>query len=176
MDEITGQQRDEMLSNLENIQRKLEEELEAEERLAARPHEVDINAEELELRRPGPVKVASFGAQNYLTHLMPQETITSRELLNQFERELKIILDEVWDVYEAKGALYDQATPVWHHFPFGLTSFATLVYLKATRFVSLLQRREETPLSEIDDTLRDVLVYAWYAWAYARLSAQQGDD
>lgn len=122
--------------------------------------------------KTGFVRVATFGAKGYQTHLLPGEIRISRELLTQFERELKKILDEVWDVYEEKGLVYDQSTPVWHHFAFGLVSFATEVYLKATRFVSLLQGGEATSLEENDDTLRDVLVYSWYSWAYARLLAR----
>jgi len=118
------------------------------------------------------LKVTSFGSADYQSHLLPAEIEAMREQLVEFEAELHRILDEVWDVYESKGKLYDQATVVWHHFPFGLTSFASQVYLKATRFVSLMQRGKEIPLSEIDDTLKDIVVYSWYAWAYARIRAR----
>lgn len=137
------------------------------------------NYQELKQFRPDLLSVSSFGAGDFQSHLLPAETTAMKEMLAQFDKELNRILDEVWDVYEAKGQLYDRATAVWHHFPFGLTSFASQVFLKATRFVSLLQSGEETPLTEIDGTLRDIMVYAWYAWAYARLravSAGQGGE
>lgn len=118
------------------------------------------------------LKVTAFGSADYQSHLLPAEIEAMREQLVEFEAELHRILDEIWDVYESKGELYDRATVVWHHFPFGLTSFASQVYLKATRFVSLMQRGGEIPLSEIDDTLKDIVVLSWYAWAYARIRAR----
>jgi hypothetical protein len=120
--------------------------------------------------------VTVYGADSYRSHLLPQEMEVSQELLREFERELKELLDYLWDTYEEKGALYEQATPVWHHFVFGLVSFASQVSLKATRFVSLLQSRKDTPLSEIEDTLRDLTVYSWYAWAYARLISRAASE
>lgn len=115
------------------------------------------------------IVVPSFGSSTYLSHLLPPEVALSKELLAQFEAEMRDVLSEVWEVYEAKGAVYDQASPVWHHFAFGIVSFASQVYIKATRFVSLLQGKQDVPLSEIDETLRDLIVYTIYGWAYARL-------
>lgn len=120
-------------------------------------------------------RVAVFGSNDYITHLLPAEASISKEKLVEFEATLKGLLDEVWEVYEKKGALYDQATPVWHHFPFGLLSFATMAYLKATRFVSLLQQQDEVDLTEVEDTLKDLLMYTIYAWAYARMVAKGGE-
>ncbi len=116
-------------------------------------------------------RVEVFGSKAYRSHLLLPERAVSQDALVEFEKELKGLLDRMWDVYEAKGSLYDQATPVWHHFPFGLSSFGTLMYLKATRFVSLLQKAEALDLTEIEDTLKDLAMYTWYAWAYARLVA-----
>lgn len=121
-------------------------------------------------------RVSVFGSHDYTTHLLPEESGISKEKLVEFESTLKEILDEVWEVYEKKGALYDQATPVWHHFPFGLLSFATMAYLKATRFVSLLQQQNEVDLTEIEDTLKDLVMYTLYAWSYARMVAKGGES
>jgi len=120
-------------------------------------------------------RVQVFGSKAYTSHLLQDERAVSSAALGRFEKELKDLLDDAWDVYKKKGALYDQATPVWHHFPFGLVSFATLCHLKATRFVSLLQQGESIDLIEIEDTLRDLMVYTWYARAYARLATDGGE-
>ena len=120
--------------------------------------------------------LAIFGQEDFSTHLFPNEQVMSREQLILFQKELKGLLDEIWETYEEKGALYDQQTPVWHHFPFGLVSYATQVYIKATRFVSLLQmsmkRDEGVPLKEVERTLKALMIYSWYAWTYARLFSE----
>jgi hypothetical protein len=121
----------------------------------------------------GEIRIPSFGGEGYISHLLPEERALSKEQQAKFERELSLILNEVGEVYERKGALYDQATPLWHHFAFGLVSFATQIFLKATRFVSLLMGKKAVPLIEIDDTLRDLMVYTWYAWAYARMQQRE---
>lgn len=121
---------------------------------------------------PSEPRVAVFGQEDFHTHLFPAEQVVMLEQLALFQRELKRLLDEMWETYEEKGALYDQQTPVWHHFPLGLASYATEIFIKATRFVSLLQMAQKdnrgVPLGEIEDTLRDVVVFGWYSWAYAR--------
>lgn len=125
-----------------------------------------------------PPSVAVFGQEGFTTHLFTSESVVSKEQLALFQRELKGLLDEVWETYEEKSILYDQQSPVWHHFPFGLASYATQIYIKATRFVSLLQMTLKkdasrgVPLKEVEDTLKDIIVYAWYAWAYARRYAE----
>jgi hypothetical protein len=130
------------------------------------------------LIQAAPPSVAVFGQEGFTTHLFTSESIVSKEQLALFQRELKGLLDEVWETYEEKSALYDQQSPVWHHFPFGLASYASQVYIKATRFVSLLQMTLKkdasrgVPLKEVEDTLKDIIVYAWYAWAYARRYAE----
>lgn len=121
---------------------------------------------------PSEPRVAVFGQEDFHTHLFPAEQIVMLEQLTLFQKELKDLLNEIWETYEEKGALYDQQTPVWHHFPLGLASYATEIFIKATRFVSLLQLAQKgnggVPLAEIEDTLRDVVVFSWYSWAYAR--------
>lgn len=121
---------------------------------------------------PSEPRVAVFGQDDFHTHLFPAEQVVMQEQLTLFQKELKGLLDEIWETYEEKGALYDQQTPVWHHFPLGLASYATEIFIKATRFVSLLQLAQKgnggVPLKEVEDTLRDVVVFGWYSWAYAR--------
>ena len=131
--------------------------------------------------------------------MLPSERALAKKNEVLFEQYRQEALQQASAIVTERAKVRDIDMAIWDHFPFGLTSYVTLIFMKATRLASNVKAQDHLRLPEgqsplpasfyllagedpttrqaleakIDDELLDIVNYCAFAWAYRRLQEQQ---
>jgi len=90
----------------------------------------------------------------------------------QHRHEMLGILDTAHKLIARKGQDYDHWLPFYLAMPHGGASWSTLLWMKARRAVSLVNKVQASTYEPLEDTLLDIIVYAAAYLAWLRIKRE----